>query len=64
MSLKKSHQEREEPSWNMMGDKFQLGPFKDVIVGVPQRVTRGTNFFERLFSWHINATSELWTLPT
>jgi len=33
----------------MMGDKFQLGPFKDVIVGVRQRVTRGTNFFETFF---------------
>lgn len=29
----------------MMGDKFQLGPFKDVIVVAPQRVTPVTNFF-------------------
>lgn len=36
----------EEPSWNMMGDKFQLGPFNDVIVGVTQRVTEGMNFLE------------------
>lgn len=32
-----------------MGDKFQLGPFKDVIVGVRQRVTPVTNFFESFF---------------
>gem|GEM_PF-4255532 len=38
-------QTKEEPSWNMMGDKFQLGPFKDVIVVAPQRVTPVTNFF-------------------
>ncbi|MET3903094.1 hypothetical protein ABIE35_001658 [Paenarthrobacter sp. 4246] len=30
----------------MMGDKFQLGPFTDVIDDVRQRVTRGTEFFE------------------
>ncbi|MDR6687798.1 hypothetical protein J2Y41_003374 [Arthrobacter sp. 1088] len=46
-----------------MGDKFQPGPFKDVIVGVRQRVTRGTNFFENFFR-PVNATSELWTLYT
>ncbi|MBP2267611.1 hypothetical protein J3A64_003075 [Pseudarthrobacter sp. PvP004] len=33
----------------MMGDKFQLGPFKDVIVTARQRVTRGTRFFEKVF---------------
>ncbi|SEJ60843.1 hypothetical protein SAMN04487917_1088 [Arthrobacter sp. yr096] len=33
----------------MMGDKFQLGPFNDVIVGGRQRVTPGTNFFEKFF---------------
>lgn len=31
----------------MMGDKFQLGPFKDVIVAARQRVTGGTKFFEK-----------------
>ncbi len=34
----------------MMGDKFQLGPFNDVIVGGRQRVTPGTKFFLELFS--------------
>ncbi len=37
--------DKEEPSWNMMGDKFQLGPFTDVIDGTTQRVTAVTNFF-------------------
>lgn len=31
----------------MMGDKFQLGPFNEVIVGAPQRVTQGTNFLKK-----------------
>jgi hypothetical protein len=46
----------------MMGDKFQLDPFKDVIVGGRPRVTQGTNFF-RTFLWRIYAGSGLWTLP-
>ncbi len=33
----------------MMGDKFQLGPFTDVIDEARQRVTRGTKFFENFF---------------
>lgn len=33
----------------MMGDKFQLGPFNDVIVGARQRVTQGSHFFGKVF---------------
>ena len=41
--------QKEGPGWNMMGDKFQLGPFKDVIVGASQRVTQGSHFFGKVF---------------
>jgi hypothetical protein len=41
----KTTADKEEPSWNMMGDKFQLGPFTDVIDAVLQRVTPVTKFF-------------------
>ena len=50
----KALETKEGPGWNMMGDKFQLGPFKDVIVGARQRVTQGTNFFEKVFRVRLN----------
>ncbi|MFK4640725.1 hypothetical protein ABIA52_003614 [Paenarthrobacter histidinolovorans] len=40
----------EEPGWKMMGDKFQPGPFTDVIVGVRQRVTQEYKLFLEGFS--------------
>ncbi|MDI2022499.1 hypothetical protein PJL18_03038 [Paenarthrobacter nicotinovorans] len=39
----------EEPGWKMMGDKFQPGPFTDVIVGARQRVTREYKLFLEAF---------------
>jgi hypothetical protein len=39
----------EEPGWKMMGDKFQPGPFTDVIVGARQRVTREYKLFWKPF---------------
>jgi hypothetical protein len=41
----------------MMGDKFQLGPFKDVIVGASQRVTQGSHFLEKFFGALFACTS-------
>lgn len=42
-------QKGEEPGWNMMGDKFQPGAYIKVIVGIPERVTRVSNFFWKFF---------------